>query len=138
MKLNKMFNDYDYSIITENTKSNLELKNKYKNVYYLLYGTKSHIFSYLYKFPLNILKSVYLYFKLTPEYIITTGAHTAVPMCYIGWLFGTKIIYIETFANMHTKTITGRLIYPIAFKFIVQWESMLRLYPNAIYGGWIY
>lgn len=138
MKLNSMFNDYDYSIITENTKSNLELKNKYKNVYYLLYGTKSHIFSYLYKFPLNILKSIYLYFKLTPEYIITTGAHTAVPMCYIGWLFGSKIIYIETFANIHTKTITGRLIYPIAYKFIVQWEGMLKLYPNAIFGGWIY
>lgn len=49
-----------------------------------------------------------------------------------------KIIYIETFANSSSKTLTGKLIYPIANVFIVQWESMLKLYPKAIYGGWIY
>ena len=53
-------------------------------------------------------------------------------------LFGSKIIYIETFANSETKSLTGRLVYPIADLFIVQWESMLKLYPKAIYGGWIY
>ena len=45
---------------------------------------------------------------------------------------------IETFANSETKTLSGKLIYPIADTFIVQWESMLELYPKAIYGGWIY
>jgi hypothetical protein len=39
---------------------------------------------------------------------------------------------------MHTKTMTGKFIYKIADRFIVQWENMLNLYPDAIYGGWIY
>ena len=52
-------------------------------------------------------------------------------------LFG-KIIYIETMANINRKTQTGRLIYPIADLFIVQWESMLKIYPKAIYGGFIF
>ena len=56
----------------------------------------------------------------------------------IGKILGSKIIYIETFANIHTKTATGRLIYPIADLFIVQWESMLKVYPKAVYGGWIF
>lgn len=139
LQLKELFKKYDYHIITEKTKSNLELAIEYPNrVNYLVYGTKSHVWSYIYKFPYNILKSLYLYIKIRPKVIITTGTHTAVPMCYIGKLFGSKIIYIETFANIHTKTLTGRMIYPIADQFIVQWESMLKLYPKAKFGGWIY
>ena len=75
---------------------------------------------------------------IRPKYIVTTGTHTAVPMCYIGKLFGCKIIFIETFANINSRTLSGRLIYPISNLFIVQWEEMLKLYPKAVYAGWIY
>jgi UDP-N-acetylglucosamine:LPS N-acetylglucosamine transferase len=86
----------------------------------------------------NTFKSFFLYLKIRPKYIITTGAHTAGPMCLIGHIFGSKIIYIETFANSITKSKTGRLVYKFADLFIVQWESMLTLYPKAKYGGWIF
>ena len=79
-----------------------------------------------------------MYLKIRPDVIITTGTHTAVPMCYIGRILGSKVIFIETFANSTTKTVAGKLVYPIANTFVVQWESMLELYPKAIYGGWIY
>ena len=79
-----------------------------------------------------------MYFKIRPKVVVTTGAHTAVYMCYIAKLFRSKIIYIETLANMKTKTLSGRLVYPISDKFIVQWESMKEFYPNAIYKGGIY
>ncbi len=139
LQLEKMFKKYDYSLITEKTKSNLYLKKKYGDrVRFLIYGTKHHIFSYPFKLLANCFISLYYYLKFRPDYIITTGVHTAGPMCCIGKIFGTKIIYIETFANMVTKTATGKLIYPIADKFIVQWESMKDLYPDAEFGGWIY
>ena len=48
------------------------------------------------------------------------------------------MIYIETFANIKTKSMSGKLVYPIADMFVVQWESMLKLYPKAVYGGWIF
>lgn len=38
-------------------------------------------------------------------------------------------------ANINKKTITGRLVYKFADLFIVQWESMLKIYPKAIYRG---
>ncbi len=139
LQLKSMFKKYDYYLVTEKTKSNIGLINKYSNkVKFLVYGNKSHFLSYFFIFPYNCVKSLYLYFRIRPKIIITTGAHTCVPMCYIGKLFGSKVIYIETFANIESKTLTGRLIYPIADLFIVQWESMLKLYKNAIYGGWIY
>lgn len=139
MQLSKMFDKYDYHIITEYTESTKNLKNKHKGrVDYLVFGTKDHLFSYIFKFCFNILKSFYLFFKVRPKYVISTGTHTAVPMCYIAKLFGAKIIFIETFANSTTKTLSGKMIYPIANLFIVQWESMLKLYPKAKLGGWIY
>jgi len=139
LQLKELFKKYDYFIITEKTKSNINLKDKYKNrIFYLVYGTKDHLLSYPFKLLYNCFKSLFLYFKIHPDYIITTGAHTAGPMCCLGKIFGSKIIYIETFANMKTKTVTGRLIYLFADKFIVQWESMKELYPKAIDGGWIY
>lgn len=139
LQLSPLFDKYDYHIITENTKSNIILDKKYPGkIDYLIYGTKDYLFSYLIKFIMNCFKSLYLYFKIKPKYILTTGTHTAVPMCYIGKIFRSKIIFIETFANSETKTLSGKIIYPIADIFIVQWENMLKLYPKAIYGGWIY
>lgn len=139
LELRSLFKKYDYHIITEKTKSNASLKNEYKEkISYLAYGTKEHLLSYIFIFPWNCLKSLYFFFKMRPDIVITTGSHTAVPMCYIAKLFGKKVIYIETFANMHTKTLAGRLVYPIANLFIVQWESMLELYPKAVLGGWIF
>ena len=139
MMLSSLFSKYDYHIITEKTKSNLGLKDKYKNkVDYLVYGTKDHKLTYGFKLLYNCFKKLYLYLKVRPDFIITTGAHTAGPMCCIGKIFGSKIIYIETLANIHTKTITGSKVYKFADMFIVQWESMKDLYPKATYTGWIY
>lgn len=139
LQLKELFEKYDYYIVTEKTKSNLNLKNKYKNkVSFLVYGTKDHMLIYPFKLIYNTFKSLFIYLKVHPDYIVTTGAHTAGPMCCIGKLLGSKIIYIETFANITTKTVTGKCLYPIADKFIVQWESMLKLYPEAVYGGWIF
>lgn len=139
MALKPLFKKYECEIITEKTNSTISLKKKYgKKIHYLIYGTKHYMFSYIFKTPINIFKSLYLYLKIRPKVIITTGAHTAVWMCYIGKLFRSKIIYIETLANINTKTLSGKLIYPIADKFIVQWEEMLKLYPKAIYGGFIF
>ena len=138
MQLKPLFENYDYCLVTEKTKSNISLKNKFPKVSFLVYGTKDHLFSYLFKFIYNCFKSLVLFIKYRPKYIVTTGTHTAVPMCYIGKLFRSKIIFIETFANIKTKTLAGKLVYPIADKFIVQWEEMLELYPKAEYWGWIY
>ena len=139
LQLAPLFEKYDYKIITEKDKANEPLKEKYGDkLYFLPYGTRAKLFTYIFKYFYLCLKTIYLYFKIRPKAIVTTGTHTAGPMCYLGKIFGSKIIYIETFANRNKKTATGRLIYPIADLFIVQWEEMLKLYPKAIYGGSIY
>ena len=139
LQLSPMFKELDYHLITEKTKSNMYLKDKYKNkVNYLIYGTKHHMLTYPFKLLANCFISLYLYLKIHPDYIITTGVHTAGPMCMLGRLFGSRVIFIETFANKETKTLTGKLIYKFANLFVVQWNTMLKLYPKAVCWGWIF
>ncbi len=142
MQLSPMFSCYDYHIITEKTKSNLGLMKKYPHrVHYLVYGSYTSILKkiiYPFKLLFNTIKSFFLYLYIRPQYIVSTGAHTSGPMCLIGHLLGSKVIFIETFANSSSRSKTGSLVYRFADLFIVQWESMLELYPNAVYGGWIF
>lgn len=139
LQLKPLFGKYDYHIVTEKTDSTISLKKEYGDrISYLIYGTKHHMFSYVWKTPVNIFRSLYLFFRIRPNVVVTTGAHTAVWMCYIAKVFRKKVIYIETLANIKRKTLSGKLVYPICDKFIVQWESMKELYPKAIYGGWIF
>lgn len=133
MKLEPLFENYDYYIITEKDITTQYLKQKYENkVAYLPYCTRSKIFSYIFIYLYLILKSIYLFIKINPKIIVTTGTHTAVPICFFGKFFRKKVIYIETYANITSKTLTGKIIYPIADLFIVQWKEMLKLYPNAV------
>ena len=139
LQLSALFDKYDYHIITEKDETTIKLKDKYGDkISYLPYGTRKKLLRYIFIYIYLCIKTVILYIKIRPKYIVTTGTHTAGPMCYFGKIFGSKIIYIETFANRNRKTATGKLIYPIADLFIVQWEEMLKLYPKAVYGGAIY
>ncbi len=73
-----------------------------------------------------------------PDIIITTGALISFPFCLIGKLNKAKIIYIESFARVNNKSLTGKLVYPFADLFIVQWKSMLKYYTKAKYTGGIF
>ena len=139
MQLKSIMKKCNYYLVTEKTKTNKNLKEKYgKKISFLIYGTKKQKLIYPFILLINSFISLYIYLKFRPKVIITTGTHTAGPMCCIGKIFGSKIIYIETFANRKTKTSTGKLLYKIADSFIVQWDDMIELYPKAKCFGGIY
>lgn len=73
-----------------------------------------------------------------PDLIISSGAAVAVPFFYLGKLFGAKLIYIEVFDRIDKPTVTGKIVYPIVDKFIVQWEEQKRVYKKAINLGSIF
>ena len=128
-----------YHIVTEKTKSNAKLKEKYGNkIEYVLYETKKRPFRYMFVLLANCFISLFIYLRFRPKVIITTGTHTAGPMCCIGKILGSKIVFIEIIANRTSKTAAGSLIYKFADLFVVQWKEMLKLYPKAKYFGGIY
>jgi hypothetical protein len=90
----------------------------------------------------NLIKNTFLAIKIIrkekPKLIISSGAGVAVPFFYIGKIFGAKTIFIEVFDRMDKPTMTGKLVYPVADIFIVQWEEMKKVYPKAINLGGIF
>lgn len=86
----------------------------------------------------NTWRSLKILWKEKPDIVICTGVLAMVPICLLAKLTGRKLIYIESFAKVNSGTLSGRLLYPIADHFLVQWESMLEVYPKAVYKGGLY
>ena len=87
---------------------------------------------------INTVRAFKVLKKERPDLIISSGAACAVPFFYVGKLFGAKLIYIEVFDRIDSSTLTGRLVYPITDRFIVEWEEMKKVYPKAINLGSIF
>lgn len=75
------------------------------------------------------------YRRFRPRVIITTGSNIAVPLFLLGWLNGSKLVFIETRAKVYAKSLTGILVNKFADQVFVQWPEMLSLYPKAMYCG---
>ena len=83
----------------------------------------------------NLIKNTFLAIKVLrkekPNLIISSGAAVAVPFFWLGKLFGAKTIYIEVFDRIDKPTLTGKLVYPVTDKFIVQWDEMKEVYKKS-------
>ena len=90
-------------------------------------------------FFVNFFQSLDILLKEKPDVIVSTGAGIAIPTCYLGKLFGKKIIFIESFSRIKRRSATGKTIYPIADLFLVQWKSLLKEYGDkAKYKGAVF
>ena len=90
----------------------------------------------------NLIRNTFVAIKVLkkekPDIIISSGAAIAVPFFYLGKIFGAKTVYIEVFDRIDKPTLTGKLVYPVTDKFIVQWEEMKKVYKKAENFGSIF
>ena len=87
---------------------------------------------------INTVKAFRIIHKERPDIIISSGAAVAVPFFYVGKLYRSKLVFIEVFDRIDSSTVTGKLVYPIVDRFIVEWEEMKKVYPKAINLGSIF
>lgn len=136
MQLSDMFKEYKFSILTEKTDTTLNLKKIYgSKVYYVLHSSRKPLIKFLIKLLINTIKSIFILLKVKPNVIITTGANSIVPICYIAKIFGCKIIYIESFARVKSISLSGKFLKKIADLFLVQHEELLNIYEDVVYEG---
>ena len=83
----------------------------------------------------NFVQSTRVYLRKKPAVIITTGGGVAVPFCLVGWMFGSKIIFVESGSRVVYPSRASKVLYRIAHLSIVQWRSLLVFFPKAVYGG---
>jgi UDP-N-acetylglucosamine:LPS N-acetylglucosamine transferase len=76
--------------------------------------------------------------RVRPRWVISTGASDVVIFCYWAKLFGAQVYHVECMNQVVSRSVTGKLLYPIADAVFVQWEELLKLYgPKARYAGWV-
>lgn len=133
--LKPLMDEYDSIVITEATEYKVSIKGQ--KMYYLHQVNRKE-----WTLPVwmivNALKSFVLFVKEKPDVVITTGVLAMIPLCLIAKAFGKKLVFIESFAKISSPTETGRFLYRFTDRFYVQWQSMKKFYPNAIYLGGIY
>ncbi len=104
---------------------------KGEKIYFAYYPTNRNL--------KNLIKNTFLAFKILfkekPHLIISNGAGVAIPFFYIGKLIKAKLVYIEVYDRITLPTLTGKLVYPICDRFILQWTQQRKFYPKGIYLG---
>lgn len=93
---------------------------------------------FMFRFAITAMQQLAIFIKERPDVVITTGAGVVIPTCLYAHFFGKKLIYIESFARMKSLNKTAELLKKYADLFIVQWEDLLKIVPDAVYGGWLY
>ncbi|XP_054723087.1 UDP-N-acetylglucosamine transferase subunit ALG14 homolog isoform X2 [Uloborus diversus] len=89
----------------------------------------------------SFLKCLQLVFKHKPDAILNNGPGTCVPVCvaaFLSHVLGVKhikIIYVESICRVKTMSLSGKILYPIADYFLVQWPQLKEKYPRSRYLG---
>jgi beta-1,4-N-acetylglucosaminyltransferase len=90
----------------------------------------------LFKFAVNFFQSLKHILREKPEVIISTGAGIVIPSVLLGkYLFKSKLVFIESAANVVSPSKTGRFLYKYSDLFLIQWPAIKRHYPKAVYCG---
>jgi UDP-N-acetylglucosamine:LPS N-acetylglucosamine transferase len=79
-----------------------------------------------------------LLWRRDTQAIVTTGAGVAVPFAIVGRLLGVNVVYVESMARITSPSLTGRLVYPFADTFIVQWPGLQRMFSRALSFGTLF
>ncbi|KAJ2456037.1 metalloprotease [Coemansia sp. RSA 2336] len=76
-------------------------------------------------------------FDYKPDVILCNGPGNCVIVCLVALvirILGLKhipIVYVESFARVRTLSLSGKLMYLLADRFIVQWPMLAHRYPRA-------
>lgn len=91
------------------------------------------------QFPLRLLQSIFVCcrilwcFKIVS--VVSTGPGICILPSVLFKIIGSKVVFFESWSRFETRSLTGRFMYRIADRFYVQNRGMVKLYPNAVFGG---
>ena len=78
---------------------------------------------------------IYLIWTAAPELVLVNGPGTCVPVAVLARLSGSRVIFVESWCRVESLSLTGRIMYYVAHRFVVHWPELARRYPRAEYLG---
>lgn len=131
-KLQPLIDKYEGFMVTEKTQFSAD------KAKYLMMQTDLKDKKMLFKMIINSFRTLRIWIKERPDFIITTGTMVAYPFYILSIIFHKKFIFIETFGRANMPTVAGKKMEKHTDLFIVQWETQKKFYKKAIYGGCLY
>jgi UDP-N-acetylglucosamine:LPS N-acetylglucosamine transferase len=108
-----------------------EMLSKYGQVYVVGECNREH--------PLRVLRVLALCMSIIirqrPDVVISAGAAVGCITCFLGWLSGAKIIWLDSITNVDRISLSGRMVRYIADVFLVQWPELAQKYSKVEYAG---
>lgn len=132
--------NYDYEYIIGNTDSLSRTRIRIPGKVFVIKNPREMedknplvVFIKLFKTTLD---SFSVLFKSKSKYVVTCGPGIGIPFSFLAKiLFRKKLIFIESWSRVYSKSLAGKCLYPIADLSFVQWREQKRNYPRAIYAG---
>ncbi len=66
-----------------------------------------------------------------PDVLVSDGAGIAFPFFLVGRALGVHTVYLEVYDRISRPTVTGKLCYPLAELFLLQWPEQAAIYPRG-------
>jgi len=129
MQLQKAWSERKHFFVSDKRSNALELSKK-SRVYFVECPRRNPL-----KLFANFFQSLKVFLKEKPDIVISTGADTAIATCLIAKAFGKKVIFVESLARISSPSLSGKIMYPIADLFFVQWRQNLKFFPKAVFAG---
>ncbi len=79
----------------------------------------------------NLVLAVRLIRAERPDVLVSDGAGVAFPFFVVARLLGVRTVYLEVFDRISRPTLTGRLCYPLADLFVLQWPEQAARFPRG-------
>ena len=80
--------------------------------------------------------------KIQPDALVVNGPGTCVPFALAALAARIlclpnqpRIVFVESMCRVKSLSLSGRILYPIADRFVVQWQHLQTQYPEAEYLG---
>jgi len=77
-----------------------------------------------------LLHSLALVWHTRPQLILCNGPGTCVPICWAAFFFRalglmeTRVVFVESFCRVDSLSLSGKLLWPIADRFVVHWRKL--------------
>lgn len=89
--------------------------------------------------PVNALRNFFLGLRILqkekPTLLISCGAGIAPPVFLAAKVLGCRLIFIEPYDFVVHPSLSGKLIYILADKFLIQHRIQQKFFPKAEYWG---
>ncbi|MFH1249401.1 MAG: PssD/Cps14F family polysaccharide biosynthesis glycosyltransferase [archaeon] len=132
--------EYDYEYLVSSGDSISEKKIEIKGKVFRIINPRGmddkNILKVIIKFVPSTIQALSVLFKSKSCCILSAGPALSIHISYLGkFLFGKKVIFLESWSRVESSSMAGKFCYPFADLFFVQWPEGKKNYPHAIYAG---